>query len=661
MALLLVRRMDATSFFRQNENCFFSDGKACAAYAWRHDKRTCRKIIGLADQTVRQEFVFNLRWDLEQTAKPVVFPTTIDWLKQPGDDPEFVYAFNRMHYWLTLGQAYVLTGNEDYPRAFVRQLESWVHEVKKEDPASAKAWRSIEAGIRMEYWMKAIRYFKSSPAITPEVLELFVSSMRLHMEFIMGIWDSYNLLSNWGVLANHGLFVASAMLPQDGFTEKCTKEAIRRLDAELRIQIYDDGVHWEQSAMYHNEVLHDYLDVLILAKAKHLPLPQGFPERIHQMATAAAIWQKPDGTEPQSGDSDRIDQRDLVQKASIVFCDPFLRSKCGKHLCYDALWDVGAKHAALYEAMAQRKDNFLMHVLQDSGQVYYQHGGTYLRFKAGTLGAGHGHADQLHLDVFARGQDILVDPGRYTYVPKSDRYEFKDSASHNTLTIDGKGSYACKDSWEYSKMSKAFGLNWKEKDKLCFFQAGHLGYYQDGVFVTRRVIVLSCDLIVILDAIYADRPHVMESHLHFGPQGKVTVDGTDFAYHGVKTDVFFKTVNAEAITQEDTRYSERYNQAVPNDSLTIIRKTDGFASLYTVMSIGKPVEVEKAPVKSNFKGTLFPDEKVEALRINDWIVVTSHQEWGSPTDSFNVCGHTGWGQCVVFRAEDNDIGTVLEY
>lgn len=98
---------------------------------------------------------------MEKTNEPIVFPDAIDWLAQPGDDQEFVYAFNRMRFWITLGQAYLLTGNEKYANSFTLQLKSWVSTVKRKDPSCAKAWRTIEAGIRMEYWMKAIRYFKT--------------------------------------------------------------------------------------------------------------------------------------------------------------------------------------------------------------------------------------------------------------------------------------------------------------------------------------------------------------------------------------------------------------------------------------------------------------------------------------------------------------------
>jgi hypothetical protein len=48
-------------------------------------------------------------------------------------------------------------------------------------------------------------------------------------------------------------------------------------------------------------------------------------------------------------------------------------------------------------------------------------------------------------------EDILVDAGRYTYVPKPDRYVSRMMPAHNLVTVDGKNSYVCQDSWSYSK------------------------------------------------------------------------------------------------------------------------------------------------------------------------------------------------------------------
>ncbi len=196
--------MKASEFFHQGKHFFLENRDGIAQYAKENFPQKCRKVIACADDAVNQRFAFDMQWDMERTNTPVVFDGEIDWLRQPADDPEWVYAFNRQHFWLCLGQAYALTKDEKYAHAFADQMCHWVDHVKRSDPKCAKAWRTIEAGLRMEYWLKAICFFEGSPALTDEVMEKFVSSMTEHAEYIMSVYDSYNLMSNWGVLANHG-------------------------------------------------------------------------------------------------------------------------------------------------------------------------------------------------------------------------------------------------------------------------------------------------------------------------------------------------------------------------------------------------------------------------------------------------------------------------
>ncbi len=635
-----------------------------AEYAMKHSPDEAALVMQVAEDAVNGSFTFRLRWDLEQTQVPVVFTDGIDWLRQPGDDPEFIYAFNRMRHWICLGEAYAMTGDEKYAEAFSSQLLSWVENVRFSDPACSKAWRTIEAGFRMEYWSKAIQFFRSSPALTEDVIDAFVSSMTEHAEFIMSSWDSYNQISNWGVISSHGLFDVSVILPETERTLEWRKEALRRLDEELRMQVYDDGVHWEQSAMYHNEVLQCFQDVLILAKNRGIELPEGMRERIHALALASALQQKPDGSEPMSGDSDDIDQRDLTEKSAYLFSDPILRYFGEDHMTFDAVWDTGLDAALEYERLPKKAPENLISVFPDSGRTVYRSGGTYISFKNGTLGAGHGHADQTHFDLFAGGEDILVDPGRYTYVDKKERYEFKNSSAHNVITIDGEESYIPSDSWTYSKMSHPLGLRVKEKNGLAFIAGGHLGYREKGILVFRKMIVLSPDLLVVNDEFYAPdgEEHTAALNLHFAEYGSAECIGRNrIHYHSDRNDVHITVLNGEESIIYPSHISRHYNQSSDNLSARISRTFSGTGSLITVISIGKDVKAEKVPVMSNYFGREIRKDYAEGVRAGEYLLVLSHWEWGSPTDSFSIEGHNGWGQSVVFKDGDKDIGTVLEY
>jgi len=68
-------------------------------------------------------------------------------------------------------------------------------------------------------------------------------------------------------------------------------------------------------------------------------------------------------------------------------------------------------------------------------------GGVSLLFDAGPFGpwsAGHSHADTLSLVVSVGSEDVLIDPGTYTYLDPDWRDAFRGTTAHNTIRMDGK-------------------------------------------------------------------------------------------------------------------------------------------------------------------------------------------------------------------------------
>lgn len=672
--------MKASEFFHQGKQFFLENRDGIARYAKENFPQKCRKVLTCADDAVNQRFAFDMQWDMERTNTPVVFDGEIDWLRQPADDPEWVYAFNRQHFWLCLGQAYALTKDEKYAHAFASQMCHWVDHVKRSDPKCAKAWRTIEAGLRMEYWLKAVCFFEGSPALADEVMEKFVLSMTEHAEYIMSVYDSYNLMSNWGVLANHGLFLAGVMLPTTPRTLEYQKEALRRLDQEIRIQVYPDGMQWEQSPMYHNEVLHDFLDVVLLAKRNQIHLPEALERKTRDMCVADLYAQKPDGNELSNGDSDEIDDRDILSWGACLYHDGILKHGGYEHLDYNSAWELGYSAIKKYDELPVQVPDRKARAFDDSGNYYFRSdwsgNASFLHFHCGTLGAGHGHSDQLHFDLFSRGEDIFLDGGRFTYVDKPERYEFKDPSAHNTTTVDRRKFTVCKDSWECSKLCRAVNRKFTDNGKYGYAEGGHLGYYDlrdGGVFVNRRIFVIYPDLYVIVDEFYANGKHRYEQYFHFNNAGAVKKNGDFFEYVSEKNRVRLVPLRNDLnMNLIPTRLSRHYNCTENNVTLETEFSGDGFASAFTVIALDSPdgeetLSVKKIPVRSNFKHIVFEDRLIEAVNIKKgdriYTVVVAHQEYASPTDTFDAGGCTGFGNAVIFdrSAGETEIGTVLAY
>ena len=492
----------------------------------RNYRKEAEEAIRKADDAIAQRFIFDQRWDMERTYETVAFDGDIDFLSQPGGDPEWTYAFNRLRHLISLGEAYVLTGEERYAECLASQAERWIDTVRPSDKASAPAWRTIESGIRLDTFVRSYLLIGDSAAFR-RIEDKFMDSVEEHASFILAnAWDSYHLMSNWGVLANHGLYTASCVFDRSSWRQ----EALRRLSAELENEVYDDGMQWEQSPMYHNEVMRDYLDVLFFSDRYGCQIEPWFRDKVHRMARVAMAFMKPDGSEPMMGDSDDIDMRDLLTYAAYVLKDGMIKSVAYDTLDFETSFLAGDEGIDEYGRLEARLPEATDFLFPDSGNGFARTGwgssDSYLRFHAGTLGAGHGHADQTHVSFVDRGRDFLVDAGRYTYVFDGGRQDFKDNRAHNVVIVDGKECYPEKDSWECLSLDRAVNLRFASKGDAIAFEGGHLGYLSSGVLANRRVVWLKRhELLVIIDELYAAGHHGYESLFHFSEGIEPSVSG----------------------------------------------------------------------------------------------------------------------------------------
>ncbi|MCL2557607.1 MAG: heparinase II/III family protein [Treponema sp.] len=647
------------------DRLFFDDAKKIAQYAKDHCKEETERAIRAADNMANNIILFDLRWDMERTHAPVAFDGEIDWLFKPGDDPEWTFALNRMRAWVCMGQAYVITGDEKYPRAFSRQMLHWTKTVRREDPKAANAWRTIETGIRLESWIKAYCCMDDSPSLSGDLRKAFAESIAEHAEYILSVWNSFNLISNWGVLANHGLFIAGCFLPQSARAKQYASEAIERLARAIEVQVYPDGVHWEQSPMYHNEVLRCFLDVIVLAKKRQIALPPIIAEKTKAMLRASLFAGKPNGHEIMMGDSDDIDQRDLLTMGAYIFNDGNMKFAGYPCLDFDSAWTLGYDAISEYEKIIPLEPAETAQAFFESGNFYsrsdWSAEAAFVHFHCGTLGGGHGHADKLHVDVFYRGEDILIDPGRFNYVSGEPRYFYKRASAHSTTAVDGTDLYACAHSWQYLNLSRAVGQKFVEKEGYVYMEGAHLGYMEQGVYVCRRAIHIKPDILLLCDEFYgsADRERVYRQYFQWNNKGIVSGDGNDWNYRSEKNIARLALLSSHEIKAglAPGRISRQYNQEEESLRLQTMINATGFASVFSVIALDpatacEPFSIAKETVYLNSSGIECPSAEAEAVTIckddKKYTVVIAHREYTGPTNTFAANGCVGFGNVIVF-------------
>lgn len=181
-------------------------------------------------------------------------------------------------------------------------------------------WRSLEAGLRAANWLRVLRLFHGSSILTPERQKRMEDCLTVHGEYLASTFHNFHRLSNWGVLQDHGLYLLGLHLNREDW---CALAA-ERITQNLHLSVFADGSHWEQSPLYHCEVLQCVLDVLWAAKQNSRTLPAEIGEKAHAMCRALRIWLKPNGHLLLQSDSDDVDARDLLVSGTLLFQDAAL-------------------------------------------------------------------------------------------------------------------------------------------------------------------------------------------------------------------------------------------------------------------------------------------------------------------------------------------------
>ena len=362
-----------------------------AEYCKREWPELCEKVISIADDVCKNRFIFDMHWDLERVDEPTVFENEVDWFYKRNNDPEFIFQLNRHHFFISLANAYWLTGDEKYVKKLKELMLHWIETVPFSNHNSSHPWRSLEIGFRGEYWTLAINIIKDCPLTDDAFLEKYHESLKLHAEKLIEFHSVNNNLSNWGVIQDHGLFDIGIELQN----EEYIGTALSRLYRQADIQVMADGVHWEQSCLYHNEVLKCFLDVIFRAQQNGIQLSENFIKQTKKMAAVNAAWIKPNGKCPLLGDSDSVDIRDVLTQSALAFGDPVLKGLGYPKPDFESVWLLGADAEKAYDSIAPSKPDFTSIALSDSGNYImrssFDNCSNYLMFHNGYTGAGHAH------------------------------------------------------------------------------------------------------------------------------------------------------------------------------------------------------------------------------------------------------------------------------
>ena len=651
-----MTREDIQSFMK---HFYLDDTKGFIRHC-QEDPSWQSRILATADAALNNTFTFTDKYEMERCTRPVTLSSPIDWDHIPFGDNEWCFALNRHTFLLALAKAYASSHEEKYRQAWIRLFEDFYRNNPPTEGNRNLSWRSLECGIRIENYIRSWELMRDSSPLPDYVVSDMTDFFREHIRLLKDTHTAFHRLSNWGVLQDHGLLLASLWCDD----EEGQKLALERLDEEMMLQTLPDGVHWEQSTMYQAEVLHAAMDSILVAGRNGLSIPQRLVDNAHNMALGLARMLRPDGYSHLFGDSDEIDMRDMMARAAVIFEDGEL-AHYGKGGLVE---DFYASFPLDQKLPADRHPSERSHYFKDSGNAILQLGDEdEVRFHCGLYGSGHGHFDQLHFDLWHKGTVILTDCGRYTYTDSGERYKTKGSRGHNTILINGREMATMLDSWGVEDFAEPLFTDARVEGPYKFLSAAHLGYMKEGAIPRRSIVTVADDFVVIFDQVVSSGPCDVETIFHCDDAVELDFSGDEIAFlstpDGEGVDMLFFGAGLET-ERIQWPMAKRYNELISSPTIVTRRRCEGMMLNVTVIALRNDAyRVDRIPVVKILSSSSMDEEKSCGLSLEcgDRRYTLSFIAQEVPTGGFLVrCGEC---DCYarVFIQKEGEALTVLKY
>jgi len=428
-------------------------------------------------------------------------------------DHKLIWELNRHQHWVLLAQAFLLSGRRGFLDEIRNEWESW----NLQNPfLRGINWTSaLEVAFRALSW--AWVYHLVGDQIDTEFRGRFLDSLYRHGRYLernLSYYFSPNTHLLGEAVALHALGILFPSFPE---ARRWRETGARVVDAQMAAQVREDGSHFEQSSYYHVYALDMFLFHAVLAGAD-----AEYASKLKRMAGYLSALLGPAGRLPLLGDDDGgrffhpFGERARFGRGTLATAAALLRNCEWESAAGDAhevaAWWLGPRASA-----ASRPARIESRLYGGAGVAVMSAGEAHVVVDAGPFGpgsAGHSHSDTLSLVARKGAQDLLIDPGAYTYVGDPLwRDRFRGSAAHNTLRVDGRDQATAAGPFRWNSPPRVEILHWSTAPDVDYLEAV---VRYGGFEHSRRVPSLNPDLLLVTDELAGEGTHVVEQFWHAG-------------------------------------------------------------------------------------------------------------------------------------------------
>lgn len=379
-------------------------------------------------------------------------------LSEEAGDIKYVWEKSRFSYLYTIIR-YDYHFDKDCAQFVFEEIESWI----TNNPVNrGPNWRcSQEISLRVLNWLFALYYYKESAFLTEERLQIIIHSIYWQLKHVRANinFSRIAVRNNHAITETLMLYLGGLFFPFFPEAAEWKKVGKQWFEEEVAYQIYEDGTFLQFSHNYHRVLTQLLTTAFYLAELNGEKFKDLTYERAKKSLNYLFQCTNPtDGYLPNYGANDGAlffklndqpyrDYRPQLNTLAYFFYGNTLFQK--ENLQEDISWyATNLKRANTNEAPRQS----YLNEFEAGGYYLIRDKETFTFIKCGSYKDRPSHADNLHIDIWHQGKNILRDAGTYKYNTSKELVGyFNGTKAHNTVSLG-----------EYDQMKKGPRFIWLE-------------------------------------------------------------------------------------------------------------------------------------------------------------------------------------------------------
>lgn len=490
----------------------------------------------------------------------ISFEDNFDWNYKHNHSPNTYQVY--MHTLNIVGNltnSYIDTKNKKYIKKANNILFDWMDsESNKYENNKNASWKDHSVSSRVKnlllYQISAPKYLKLNENVLGPQL-------KLHGEYLSD--RAHYSENNHGMMSDEALLLVSNFIETPETANRFKEIATLRMERMIYKLFSSMSMNLENSPEYHRMTQILTKNFINLTEIMNIEFDQRCKDIVEQSEKLNSSLIKPDKTYPLIGDTGY--KKFNIEKS------------------FDNLIDYQAG-LAIINSPNQSKDS-------DS---------SWLSFKSGYVTKSHKQFDDLSINYYHNGEDILVDSGKYNYDRRDPMKQYvKSPKAHSTIFFKEETYELGNPIEEYNDMRLKF-----VKETSEFVHLAATNHLYNNMFIWRDVIYLESKGLIIVDRYKAESPRLMAQNFNF--HEGLTIESRGNNEFGVST-----PTGKELILKEHT--SRTLNRYYPHD-----HKERGFISRkFSEFIETQQIEYLKKSFKNQFITTIHEPQKIDIQSITE--------------------------------------------